>query len=232
MTGEQWIQAFERIPTREDLPISIQGGEPTIHPDFYWMMSNIFGKKFDLLTNGKFNLTEFMGNIHPGVFMRKAPYASIRFSYHKDKNDGYLTSKLDQLKNAGYSVGVWGFDNLDNKIMQHYCKTNDIDFRTKEMLDETHGTYKYPDALSGIPRKAMCKSSELLIAPDGKLYRCHSDLYSGINSYGHILDKEICFPETFIECDRFGFCNRCDIKVKFDRFQVPGHCSVEIQECE
>ena len=60
MPGEYWLDALGRIETREDLPLSIQGGEPTIHRDFYDIFSNLYGKHMDLLTNGKFNVAEFM----------------------------------------------------------------------------------------------------------------------------------------------------------------------------
>lgn len=232
MTGQEWLKAFGRIETREDLPITLQGGEPTIHRDFYEIVSNAYGKKMDLLTNGKFNLSQFMAYVHSGIFNRKAPYASIRFSHHKLLNDFYLFEKVCVLKNNGYHVGVWGFDTGDHEAMKQFCKENEIDFRVKQFLDKDHGTYKYPEAINGEKKEVECKPSELLIAPDGRLYRCHSDLYAGVNSYAHILDDKVELPDDFIKCDHCGFCNPCDIKLKTNRLQESGHCSVEIRECQ
>jgi hypothetical protein len=178
-----------------------------------------------------FNLTEFSWRTNSGTFNRKAPYASIRFSYHKGLNDQHLRDKLEILKSNDYNIGVWGLNHVDNSEMKEFCKTAGIDYREKEFLDADHGTYKYPDAVSGNLRSVMCKPNEFLIAPDGKIYRCHADLYAGRNPTGHILDEEVKF-EGWKFCDKFGTCSSCDAKLKTDRFQRPGYCSVEIRECD
>ena len=231
LSTEQWEEALSRIETREDLPITLCGGEPTVRRDFYDIVNILFQKrkKIDLLTNGKFNLTVFMNNITPYILKRKAPYASIRFSHHKGINEEYIMDKVGILQSNGYSVGVWGLDNNDNSAMERWCKDNGVDFRVKEFLSKDHGTYKYPEGLSGKKRTVLCKPSELIIGPSGHIYRCHSDLYSGRNPLGHILEGDFKFP-GYLPCDHFGECNPCDLKMKFNRFQQTGHCSVEIKE--
>jgi hypothetical protein len=164
---------------------------------------------------------------------RDAKYASIRFSYHPGYTDeDKLICTVRYLQKLGYSVGVWAVDTGCESIenIKKAFEIIGIDFRTKEYLDANHGTYKYPKALDGFPKKALCKPSELLIAPDGRLFRCHADLYRGENWYGHILDKELTLPEDFLPCRSYGLCNPCDIKMKYDRFQEVGHCAVEIRE--
>lgn len=230
MTGADWITGLSRIETREDLPITLQGGEPTIHKDFYDIASSLNEKRLDLLTNGKFNRQIFMGRIYYDIFKRKAPYASIRFSYHKDLNEEHLMDKIGIMQSEGYSVGVWGLDHVDNTEMKNFCKANNVDFRIKQFLDKEHGTYKYPDAINGELKTVMCKPSELLINPSGKIYRCHADLYAERNHIGHILDDEINFPD-YLACDYYGECNPCDVKLKTNRLQENGHCSVIIKEC-
>lgn len=231
MTGDDWIKGLSRIETREDLPLTLSGGEPTIHRDFYNIVSNLHGKKLDLLTNGKFDVGEFTGHIHSGVFLRKAPYASIRFSHHKGLNDEYLMDKIGQLQSTGYSIGVWGFDNNDNTSMKRFCDENKVDYRIKEFLDKDHGTYRYPEAINGIKKDTvLCTPSEFLISPSGHIHRCHADLYANRNPIGHILDEEIIFPDC-LPCDYCGECNPCDVKNKTNRLQEIGHCSVEIREC-
>lgn len=233
MSGEEWVEAFNRIPTREDLPITLSGGEPTLHPDFYKIINSVFpGIKLDLLTNGSFDIDEFATLITQNKFKRQAPYASIRFSYHPGyTNFIELLGKVKVLKNLGYSVGIWAVNRskITSKILQSVAKFVGIDFRLKDYLDKGHGDYKYPSGLDGKRKKCMCKPSELLIAPDGRLFRCHHDLYHGINSYAHVLDKNIKLPEGYTPCDNYGLCNPCDLKLKYDRFQKKGHCSVEIK---
>lgn len=230
MSAPDWVTGLERIQTREDLPITFQGGEPTIHKGFYDIASNLNEKQLDLLTNGKFNRQIFMGRINYDIFKRKAPYACIRFSYHKGLNEEYLYDKIGIMQSEGYSVGVWGLDHVDNTDMQRFCKENNVDFRLKQFLDKEHGTYKYPDAVSGDLRQVLCKPSELLVNPSGNIYRCHADLYAERNHIGHILDDVIEFPD-YSPCDFYGECNPCDIKLKTNRLQESGHCSVTIKEC-
>ena len=234
MSVDDWIKGLNRIKTRSDLPITITGGEPTVFKGFYDMIDDIGGRiHMDLLTNGKFDLKEFIHRIKRYQFDRNAKYASIRFSYH----DGYtnlfqLLKTVFILKNRGYSVGIWAVDKgkFKNKVIQAIARLLGIDFRLKEFLDNKHGHYKYPEGLDGKPKKCLCKPSEMLIAPDGRLFRCHYELYHGINSYGHILDKEVNLPIDYIPCENFGHCSPCDLKLKHNRYQTYGHCSVEIKE--
>ena len=83
MGAKDWIEGINRLATRQDLPVTISGGEPTTHPDFYKIVNGIdWAIHLDLLTNGEFNLREFMDKTNPHRMKRDAPYASIRFSYH------------------------------------------------------------------------------------------------------------------------------------------------------
>jgi hypothetical protein len=85
--------------------------------------------------------------------------------------------------------------------------------------------------MTGEIDKCLCKPSELLIAPDGKIYRCHRDLYAGVGAYAHILDDEVKFPEGFLPCEK-PRCSPCDVKIKTDRHQTYGWTSVEIKEIQ
>lgn len=234
LSAEQWIKGLSKVETRQDLPLTLQGGEPTIHPEFYKIVRGLENKHLDLLTNGTFDVEEFAENIPPNAFKRQAKYASIRFSYHSDTDLLGLLYKVNYLKRRGYSVGVWGVshpdmesNNLNAKVI---CTAMNIDYREKEFLDEYNGTYKYKDAIGKFAtKKVMCKTSELLIAPDGNIFKCHADLYAGRDPIGNILSDEPLPELKFRECNNYGHCNPCDIKLKTNRFQEGGHCSVEIK---
>lgn len=238
-----WIDGLSRIETRVDLPITIGGGEPTIHPGFYEIVEALYKKNkyMDLLTNGKFDVREFCDRIEPEVFMRRAKYASIRFSIH-EKTDPSILEKVWLMQNNGYEVGVWAITPpplaldwiIKNDEVREKCKWLNIDYREKEYLGRDsfgnmYGTYKYKDACSQTFRKkVMCKTSEMLINPAGYTFRCHSDLYANRGFISHILDEEVKFP-GFLPCKNYGHCSPCDIKVKFNRFQKYGHCAVTIK---
>jgi hypothetical protein len=217
------------LKTREDLPITLQGGEPTQYEGFYELVTRLYesGKKIDLLTNGDFDVNVFVQKTVPQMFHRSAPYASIRFSFHAKSDEMLLIWKVVKLQNLGYSVGIWGLDHPSmkerNERVAEYCRQMDIDFRMKEYLDAEHGTYKYPDAVTG--RKGVsvcCHPSEMLFAPNGKLHPCHHFLYSG--EYG----SEKFLPA--LVCGQYGCCNPCDVKLKTNRLQEGGHCSVRIEK--
>ena len=238
MPGKDWIAGLSRIATREDLPITLQGGEPTIHKDFYIIANELHkaGKHLDVLTNGEFDENLFMQKINRTVFQRKAKYACIRFSYHDKTNPLKLALKVFKLKDNGYSVGIWGLNHPDmiqkNREMKVLCQSYGIDYREKEYLDDTHGTYKYPTAVIGKKQKKVvqCRTSELLIAPDGGIFRCHSDLYAGINPIAGILNENLAIESIWRPCKRYGLCNSCDVKLKTNRLQEFGHTSVEIKD--
>ncbi|HNW94387.1 MAG TPA: radical SAM protein, partial [bacterium] len=103
LSGKEWVAALNRLSLTDDLPVTLQGGEPTQHPDFYEIVNGLNPTlRLDLLTNLQFDVEEFMRRISPDRFRRPAPYASIRISYHPECMEGQtLIMRVKQLKNAG-----------------------------------------------------------------------------------------------------------------------------------
>lgn len=239
MSAKDWINALNRIEARPDLPLSIQGGEPTSHHDFYEIVNGV-DRPMDLLTNCQFNMDEFISNVPLTKFKRDAPYASIRVSFHPEQMGLEDTvSRVSRLHNLGYQVGVWMVEVPDQMKVFSEAKSQfqhaGIDFRGKELLGEYNGTvyghYRYPGAV-GAPKTefkdCLCRTTELIVAPDGSIHRCHSDVYNLREGIGHVLDEDFQLDRKFRACNVFGDCSGCDIKKKFDRFQKPGWSSVEI----
>lgn len=245
MTTSQWIDAANRLVLRDDLPLTLQGGEPTLYKGFYDIVREVKPEiKMDLMTNMGFDVDEFIKKVPVWRFTREAPYAAIRVSYHPGQNNiDELIKKTVALQDAGFRIGLYGIEHPDVKIREHIyevkkrCLDLGLDFRTKEFLGlydgKTYGTFKYKDAVSN-PKfhTCLCKTTELLVSPSGHVYRCHSDLYNKRQPIAHILDDT--FNEDvldqFKECYFYGDCNPCDVKVKTNRFQIFGHTSVEIKD--
>lgn len=240
MPGARWIEGLNRLVSRPDLPITLQGGEPSLHPDFYAILGGLRQDlNIDLLTNLQFGVDEFMDRVPPERLRRPAPYASIRVSYHPEAMDlKELRDKVLRLLARGYSVGIWAvrhpawFGEIERA--REECAREGIDFRFKEFLGRhdgaLHGTYAYPGALSGrAGRRVKCRTTELIIGPDGHVFRCHADLYLGRASIGHLCDPAFRIADIHRSCDAFGTCNPCDVKVKTNRFQEFGHTSVDIR---
>ncbi len=240
LSAEEWIRGLNRFVLKSDLPISLQGGEPTLHPGFYDIVNGIDGgKHIDLLTNLQFSADTFKAKIRPERLRRDAPYASIRVSYHPQMMDLDRTmAKILDLQNAGYSIGLFGVLHPDQEDIilsaREKCRAAGIDFRIKEFLGyhegKLYGEYLFPEGLDGQEHEPVqCRNSEVLIDPSGFIFRCHHDVYNGVNPIGHILDPELTVQSRFRPCAFFGRCNPCDLKLKTNRFQQFGHCSVEIQ---
>lgn len=241
LDGDAWIKALNRIEAREDLPITFQGGEPTVHPAFYEIVRGV-DKPMDLITNIQFDPQEFMDEVPKTKFMRHAPYASIRVSYHPEQMKLEPTvEKVVKLQENGYQIGVWMVEHpnwLDALEQARFTFSKyQVDFRTKELLgrvdDKVYGHLKYKNAVGSDDLKyCKCRTSELIIGPSGKVYRCHSDLYNLRADIGHILDDNFNLDREFKDCYFYGDCSGCDIKVKTNRFQEFGHTSVEIIDIE
>ncbi|HPP86773.1 MAG TPA: radical SAM protein, partial [bacterium] len=57
LSDADWIKALNRLELKQDLPITLQGGEPTLHKDFYYIINNLREDiKIDILTNLKFDV--------------------------------------------------------------------------------------------------------------------------------------------------------------------------------
>lgn len=242
MGSDDWIEAINRIViNRDDLPITIQGGEPTTHKEFYKIINGIKSDvKLDLLTNFMFDVDEFIRNVNPDKFTREAKYAAIRVSYHPGQNDiDDLIAKHHRMRDYGFYVGIYAvmtpWNEIHIKEVQAKCQNENIDFRVKEYLgfndNKWHGTYKFLEAISQkVEKYCECSTSELIIGPSGHIFRCHSDLYEKRTPISHILDDDFEVLENLYRpCFVFGHCNPCDIKVKTNRFQEFGHTSVDIK---
>ncbi|KPK41089.1 MAG: hypothetical protein AMJ78_06490 [Omnitrophica WOR_2 bacterium SM23_29] len=240
LSGEKWVKGINRIISRDNLPVTLQGGEPSVHKDFIYIINHIKPPlNIDILTNLQFDVDEFIRKVNPKRLRRQAPYASIRVSYHPEVMDLEETiRKTLKMLDAGFSIGIWGVlhPRLKDEILraQSKCRRLGIDFRTKEFLGEyrgkLYGTYLYEGACDNkLSKKVLCRTTELIIGPNGNIYRCHSDLYANRKPIGNLLDSDFEIEDKFRECDFYGHCNPCDIKIKTNRFQQFGHTSVKIK---
>jgi sulfatase maturation enzyme AslB (radical SAM superfamily) len=239
ISGEEWVRGINRVFSRDDLPVTLQGGEPSLHKDFIHIINHIRPElNIDILTNLQFDVVGFMKEVHPDRVKRQAPYASIRVSYHPETMElDALIKKTLMMLEKHYSVGIWAVNHpAYEKVIEgarEKCQKLGIDFRLKEFLGEfngkMYGQYRYEGACDKkFKKNVTCKTTEFIVDSAGDVYRCHADLYAGVGAIGNILDPDFQIEEKFRPCDHFGHCNPCDIKVKTNRFQQFGHTSVEV----
>jgi len=251
ISGEEWMNGLNKIESRPEVPITFSGGEPFLHPDFIYILKNLKPElNIDILTNlyptsKKYERTleRFVYEINPNRIRRKSPYASIRVSYHPEQmGDGEkLVANVKRFQDAGFSIGIWSVLYPSTKQlsainqMQFRCIDSGIDFRLKEFTGEykgdLYGDYsKYPDsALQKKTKSCLCKTSELLVAPNGNVHKCHRDLFNEEFPVGNLLDPDFQIENRYRECKKYGQCHPCDIKVKTSYKQELGHTSVDIK---
>jgi hypothetical protein len=223
------------------VPVTLGGGEPTIRKDFYELLDMLSPEiGVDLLTNCQFDVDEFIRRVSPKRFSSHVnpAYKSIRVSYHPSQMGVRdVIAKVQVLQEAGFNVGIFGISHPLNMIanieMSELAREARVYFFIKDFLGihEGHmfGFYKYPDAVRGEQKNVVCKTTELLIGPDGNIHRCHRDLYCAENSVSSIFDADLKIHFEYLPCSKFGECNVCDVKWKVNRFLSKGSCSVDIR---
>ena len=242
LSADEWVFGLNRLDIRPDLPITLEGGEPTKHKDFYDIIEEV-NHPIDLLTNLQFDIPDFCRRVDPKWLSEGSHkgYKSIRATFHPEEMDIDETiGKAALLQNAGYSVGLFSL-NLPESIeanmeMAEMARDYKLYFFIKDFLGKRDGRlfghYKYLEAIDGNKKGAMCRSKELLIAPNGLIYRCHRDLYKCGKHTTSLLSQQLEIDDIFKHCDNYGTCNPCDVKLKTNRFLQMGSCSVEIKDEE
>ncbi|RLB83494.1 MAG: hypothetical protein DRH17_02450 [Deltaproteobacteria bacterium] len=240
---EEWIEALNRLVLPEGVPITLQGGEPFLYKGIWNVLENV-NHKIDILTSLPPFITkeDFFQLRTLDWNKRNAPYPTIRVSYHKGQNDfKELIERISELQES-LSIGLYYLDHPaypqeEFMEIEKYAKKYGVELRKKEFLGQWngkhYGSYLYKGAAIG-KRKGigvLCKNTVAPIAPDGAIYRCHSDLYFQRKelALGNIQDDYFEFPKDFLYCDNYGLCNECDVKIKTNHLQIYGYTSVDIK---
>lgn len=237
MSADEWIKGLNRLET--NLPPVLEGGESTLHKGFYDILEKA-RHPFDILTNLQFDVDKFVRKVNP-EWLNKGQhpsYKSIRASFHaKQMGLENTINKAVKLQDAGFDIGLFALNLPEtteaNMRMAEEARQNKIYFFIKDFLgyrnERLFGHFKYPKALDGIKKDTLCRLKELIISPDGEIYRCHRDLYHAENSIGHLLDEDFKIKDEFQPCSNYGLCNPCDVKEKTNRYLQMGNCQMEIK---
>ncbi len=243
LSADEWVAAINRLVLPDDFPVTLQGGEPFLYGGIWEILERV-KHKVDIMTALPPNLSrsDFLKLKTLEWNRRPSPYPTIRVSYHKGQHDFCeLVDRISELNDI-LSIGLYYLEHPDyseNEIegMKCYAKRKGVELRSKEYLGDyngkKYGTYMYPDAVCGerIGRNVLCKNTVVPVAPDGTVYRCHSDLYFGRKelALGNILDDNFSFPGGYLPCANYGLCSECDVKIKTNRYQQYGYTSVDIR---
>lgn len=245
LNAYQWIVGLNRLKLGDGVPLTLQGGEPFLHPDIWKILESV-KHPMDILTALPKNVTlkKFKSLSTLEWNKRTAPYPTIRVSYHKGQNNyRELISRIAELQEV-ISIGLYHIDHPgypeETEKIRILADQHKIVFRLKDYLgwyqNKMYGTYLYPDAVQGrvVEDEVLCKNTVVPIGPTGHLYRCHSDLYHQRLdcSIGHLLNPDATFSDQYRPCNFYGMCSECDVKIKTDHLQAYGYTSVNIQFAE
>ncbi len=238
----EWIESLNRFVLPKGVPITLEGGEPFLYNGIWEILEGL-KHKIDILTALPPSLTieKFIKLKTLEWNKRKAPYPTIRVSYHRDQNDyRELIRRIAELQHV-VSVGLYCLEHPSYKEeineVEQFAKRFGVEVRRKEFLGycngKLYGTFRYKDACTGREKgiHVRCRNTVVPIAPDGDIYRCHSDLYFGRKplKLGNILDDNVLIKDKYYSCDNYGTCSECDVKIKTNRYQIYGYTSVDIK---
>ncbi len=242
LSAEQWVESLNRFVLPKDVAVTLQGGEPFLYPGIWEILEGL-KRKIDILTA----LPPFLSKGHFVKLKtldwnrREAPYPTIRVSYHKGQHDyRELVRRIAELQTV-LSIGLYCLEHPSYKEefaeVKQFAKGFGVEVRKKEFLGycdgKLYGTFRYKDACTGKKKgiRVMCRNTVVPVAPDGDIYRCHSDLYLERKSseLGNILDDDLVIEDKYYDCDNYGTCSECDVKIKTNRYQIYGYTSVDIK---
>jgi sulfatase maturation enzyme AslB (radical SAM superfamily) len=247
LTPKQWIEGLNRLQIESDIPVTLQGGEPFMYKGV-WKILDECRHKIDIMTALPPLVTreKFLELQDLDWNKRKAPYPTIRVSYHPRQNDWKdLINRIAELQDI-LSIGLYYLDppiNSHEQIEEFWAYAREhgnIFIRAKEYLgyegkgkNRFKGYYLYKDAVMGkrFGVTTYCKNTVIPIAPDGNIYKCHSDLYFNRQGLklGNIMDKDFDLPRKHMKCTNYGLCSACDTKIKTNHHEKGGYTSVHIQ---
>jgi len=237
LSGRQWVEGLSRIDG--NTPVTLRGGEPSEHPGFFEIMEALPAHvPVKLVTNLHFDVAELIGRVSPERMNAHPSWAPIRAIFHLGKSDpDDFLKKVMLLEEGGYRVGVLAMARpgreAELRQRQRWFLNWGVDFRIRPFVGYINGklvgNFRYPDATGQCDtRQAACRSTELMIAPDGRIYHCRRDCFGENRALGHLLDNDLTITARHSPCANFGVCHPCDVELRPTIFGGNQRTAVEI----
>jgi len=249
VSGKMWVEALNSITPRikkrflrpaKKKKISITGGEPTLHPDFVYIINNL-DNNWRITVTSNFISPFFEKDIRFLKQIKKRRGLKFNGSFHflytsiekfienvlKIKKAGLFVHTLFVVAHPGHIEEVQRYRRELLKIhplvklqrfLGHFqgklypCQEGyDIEYQQQD------GIYNYKDYQEGFSQKnkqdMFCRMNKVLFAPNGDIYNCHYKLYTrGKDKLGNLFEEDVrvILPQDYFLCQDFGFCNPCD----------------------
>jgi hypothetical protein len=239
LDAKTWILGLNRLET--NLPLTMCGGDPLFHPQAIEIINGIRpDAMIDLVTTMPMSSSDFISSFSPKRFQRDFPYSALRVTFHPETmNIEHTVQICKEIHNAGFDVTV--------NIVNHPDQQDKIDvFRDKfrkagvfcvikpfmgYFEGKLYGVFRYPEGVKGKQNKSVyCKTTNIIIGPEGNIYRCHEDMFSDYAAgvVGNLFDPVLSIESKYRSCPNFGLCHPCDMQIKYDRFEQWDYSVVNI----
>jgi len=208
LEGARWVAALNAI--EEPLPrLHVQGGEPSLHPDFHQILN---GLKFNLTmdTNLSFDAERFVREVRRPV--------TIYCTFHPTQMSAEVFARnYHTIRQAGFeiypSIIPDPYHPAAVADATHYLRGKGVPLSVSGYIGWVNGKLSPPfreEPYNGRRRKVLCRSREVLFAPDGSVYNCPAKLdRRGKTTYGNLLQGNASLPSGYVLCDEYGLCNPC-----------------------
>lgn len=247
--GRDWVQALNAIEGRRKprflrrarvKKLSILGGEPTIYPDFLYVLDNLDSSwKITVTSNFDSPFFEREAELLQGLKgKRRLRFnGSLHFLYTPVEK---FIANVRKVQKAGVDVHtLFVVLHPAYQDQAQACKRQLLQVHRRVKLQRFLGFYNgqlYPqadepglekeqkDGIRNYPlyqqafgqrqaARILCHSDKVLIAPNGDIYNCHYKVYTNHkDKLGNLFDQELRveIPREYFLCAEFGFCNPCD----------------------
>jgi SAM-dependent methyltransferase len=243
LSGEEWVDYYNRLQKWSGQKLGIIGGEPTMHPDFFDIVNGIKGYYKTITTNLSTNaIDKFEEMIEDKAAVR------INTSFHPDiisidnfahrihmlREQGFHVDQIAMVDHPGVDFRKYHTEFVKRGIS--ITPQTFLGFHDGEMFPNDESSLAPNYGETGInnrelyengfsckqKQELLCHSGRFLVAPDGGIYRCHYQLYSKRDKQGDVQDFQFPIDQDFRLCTDFGYCNPCDFPhVRFRAPQVP-----------
>jgi len=216
VSGKDWVEALNAICGRrkrknlfitKKKKLSLTGGEPTLHPDFVYILNNL-DKDWRITVTSNFTSPFFDGNAAGLKEIKKRPGLKFNGSFHflytpiekfientlKVKKSGLFVHTLFIVGHPGHLEKIECYKKRLLEIhpivkvqrFLGYCQEELYPQPTEAYdieYEQQDGIYNYQEYQEGFSQKQRqpiyCRMNKVLFAPNGDIYNCHYKLYTG-----------------------------------------------------
>ncbi|OGX00381.1 MAG: hypothetical protein A3I73_03410 [Omnitrophica bacterium RIFCSPLOWO2_02_FULL_45_16] len=224
--GKKWVEALNSVAGRQKKrflraskkkKISVTGGEPSLHPDFVYVLNNL-DNNWKITVTSNFTSPFFDKDIK---FLRQIKRsqgrlkfnASFHFMYagiekfienvKKMKRAGFFVHSLFLVAHPAHMKEIEEYKNRLSKIhpivklQRFFGRHEGILYPSENAYDiiceQEDGIRNYEAYREGfnqsVKKDIYCRMKKVLFAPNGDIYNCHYKLYTGHeDKFGNIFD--------------------------------------------